>query len=271
MRNLYFFGLLLVSPLVVHPEQVRDQRAICHMGNWNDAKWDYLTRLAAEKQPQLLESSSTFFYPFSLPVRRALERRDEATIPLLAYGSLMNPQSASKTLDPATVASGRPVIAFGLKRLFNYDVPSSKSQDTPTSILDQAMLNTELSHSTKDIINGVVMEVQRDELLALCRREVGYDLVPVLVVDWEEALCDQGSRAPRFSVAYVLRAPNEPRLGRAYTRGDITPSRKYYALVRESAAIYGPQFLALYLNTTYLADGKTTLCQWEANNRSLPG
>jgi len=114
------------------------------------------------------------------------------------------------------------------------------------------------------MLNGVIIDVPRDELKALCLREVGYDLIPVVAVLWDEAIECDGQ--PEFFVAYVLRALDKPHLDKQYTEKDIEPFTAYYEDVKAGAAEYGPDFLDLYLQTTYLADGKTNLKEWEQNH-----
>jgi hypothetical protein len=267
---LSLFAVALCASLTAASRYADDTSFVCPMGHWNQAKLDHFATAALAAQQELLPGVATYYYPFSLPLRAALERSDRSTVPIMAYGSLMSPQSAKRTLRPAAVSSMRPVIAFGLRRIFNYYSPKSAQFGEAASLAETGMLNTELSYSTHDVVNGVVLEVAREDLLDLCRREVGYDLVPVVAVDWHQALATDCGHLPPFFVVYVLRAPEEPRRGKSYTRENIFPFPAYYDVVRQSAASYGPQFLSLYLNTTYLAGGKTTLREWETecNERS---
>ena len=238
----------------------------CVGESWTPEKRDYLVQRADEARLELLEGVSSFHYPFSLPLRYALDRQEKTTIPVLGFGSLMNTESASKTLSETALANRRPALAFGARRLFNYSVEKSKQYGTPDRPNARAMLNTEASWTSQDMLNGVIIDVPRDQLKALCQREVGYDLIPVVAISWDEAKKLGCENEPEFFVAYILRATDKPHLGKKYTEDSIEPFTAYYQAVKEGAAEYGPDFLDLYMQTTYLADSKTNLYKYEDNN-----
>ncbi len=200
---------------------------------------------------QLLTGQSSYHWPFSKPLKYAMEREGRETILLFSYGSLMNRESASMTLSTNALETRRPVVAFGLKRLFNYD-PKETSFGPPVDPDDRAMLNVKPTNRASDQVNGVVVELPVDDVLALCKRELGYDLVPVVVADWNDP-------NPTYEVAYTLVASDRPRYGHQYTNSAINPRPEYNSLVQEGAAEYGDEFLQMWLETTYYADGERTV------------
>ena len=164
---------------------------------------------------------------------------------IFSYGSLITEESAAKTLSPEALATRRPATASGIRRLFNRDIPE-KLIVARYGALEKphhrAALNVYHTGNPNDRVNGVVLDVCDEELQALRAREVGYELIPVVVMQGEEQL-----------VAYTFSAPDQ------FTSSEIEPVPGYYEDVRAGAASYGPAFLDLYLQTTYLADGTTLI------------
>ncbi len=170
-------------------------------------------------------------------------------IPLLGYGSLMNAASAAQTLAPSRT---RPVITFGVRRVFEYDMgdmAQSRYGEAPGA-LTRAALNVRFTGVAADAVNGVLFDVPAADVPALRLREIDYDLQPVVCLPWEEWA------APPF-VAYVLSCP--PTSSRVNAR--LLPQSRYAQTCRDGAASVSPTFLAAYLASTYLADGVT---RWSA-------
>jgi hypothetical protein len=185
---------------------------------------------------------------------------------LFGYGSLLNPESASRSVSPEAVKSMHPVVAFGFKRLFNYKASnvSRWGNDLPSN--ERAMLNIEPMSSYQYIINGAVMEITQEDLAQLVAREKGYDLVPILVADWYGVL----SKDPNVQVhiAYTFLVPDELRDGIDYTQTKYYPVRGYLHATQAGAANFGDDFLEFWNGTTYLSDGTTLINQWDQNTFS---
>ena len=81
------------------------------LAGWSAAKESELAAQAKKEQKVLLTARPSFHWPFNEATRAALMRLEGETIPLFAYGSLINVESASKTLSPATLETMRPAIA----------------------------------------------------------------------------------------------------------------------------------------------------------------
>jgi hypothetical protein len=197
-------------------------------------------------------------YPWDTLVR---EMKQGAVGPLylIGYGSLMNAASAARTLRKATIRRRLPVISFHIRRLFNYLL---KSASGPYGTVAQgqryAALNVKRTGDVNDMVNGILLEIGPHEIDALCRREKKYDLVPVLCLSWEDT-----DAMPFW--AHTLCCPDSP--GSDGTPDDkrLMPHPAYYRVCREGAAEFGDAFLDFFRVSTYLADDRTLMLEWEAD------
>lgn len=197
-----------------------------------------------------------YTYPWA-SLEEDLRRRGLSELPLVAYGSLVNFVSSVQTLDEESTSRRRPVIAFGVRRLFNYNMPSAVGRySTATNSIARAALNVRLTGDINDVVNGILLEVLLRDIPAMRSREEGYDLVPVACIGWKRM--DE----PPF-LAYILRCPDELRDGKRLIKDKIEPHLEYYLLCRKGAAEFGEEFLHYWLATAYLADGVTTGERWE--------
>lgn len=178
---------------------------------------------------------------------------------MVGYGSLANSESARRTLSEGVLGTFQPAIAFGVRRLFNYEMPADVDRYAPAiHPLARAALNASPTGKIDDIVNGIVMKLSVTEIPAMREREVGYDLVPVACLEWNDL------ERPPF-LAYILCCFDEPREGKCHTNDKIEPHRGYYSVCRKGASEFGEEFLRLWLTTTYLADGVTPVAEWEVN------
>ncbi len=184
-------------------------------------------------------------------------------VPIFGYGSLMNVESARQSMKVDAIASMQPVVAFGVKRIFNYTAKYAHRWGNLHSN-ERAMLNLIPTYNTSSIANGVVIEVDDDDLVQLIKREVGYDLIPVLVASWDEI----SAKKPilNIRVAYTFVASSELRKNMLYTHTRYYPVRGYMQAVQEGALRYGDRFLDLWNATTYLADGTTLIDEWDPSD-----
>jgi len=183
-----------------------------------------------------------------------LEEQLDQDLRLIGYGSLVHAGSARRTVSSEHRV---PVIVAGAKRLFNYEMDPVPDRYGPLRVPeDRAALNVRVTYRPDDLLNGVHTRVAREEIAALRTREAGYDLLPVPWVPWTAP-----ERPP--AVAYILTAPEEVIAGRRRTSAAINPHRQYYALCRAGAASFGAEFLAFWLESTFLADGTTPVREWE--------
>jgi hypothetical protein len=185
-------------------------------------------------------------------------------LPLVGYGSLLNQASAARTIHPS--ARRQPVTALGARRVFNHRLDNEtlrrygaidKRRD-PGSVVDPraiAALNVIATGQPEDTLNGVLFEVPAADIPGLCGREEGYDLAPVVCVDFG---LPAGGRFP----AYILTCPDEPRGGFRRTDNGLTPHWPYLEVCLEGARAVSREFYEVFLATTFLADGRTSLAEW---------
>jgi hypothetical protein len=211
---------------------------------------DFQNKIENTKQLPIYE------YPYkNLPDQ--LKKMGKKDIILFTYGSLISYTSANKTLSKKTLETRKPAVAFGIRRVFDRDVPIRKGSKWKLTNDEKArgMLNVIDTHNSFDMVNGVIVNVPIEELNEILIREVGYDLVPVLCIDWD--LCNSSS--PESYIAYTFRAKQKSQ----YTSQNIKPRPGYYELVRDAAKEYGPLFYTIWINTTYCSDGNTSIRSWE--------
>lgn len=177
---------------------------------------------------------------------------------IFGYGSLVNPESAARTLSSDAMKTYEPAVAFGMKRSFDRKVTNTERWGPQERSSDVGMLNV-FKTKQADPLNGVTFKVNALDLKSLIEREVGYDLVPVYVISWKKFIDEE--EEPDFKIAYVFLAPSDPK--NVYVDPCINPVPRYALASKEGAAINGKDFLNLWLKSTFLADRKTPFSQWE--------
>ena len=198
-------------------------------------------------------------YPWD-GVEEELRREGRSSLAFFGYGSLVNLSSARRTLSEELLRSRRPALAFGARRVFDYEMPAhGGAYGPPVSPSARAGLNVRPRNTVEDALNGVLLEMPLAEIAQLCAREVGYDLEPVPCMLW-----DRVAEGQPF-LAYVLQCPDEPRAGLKRTNAALEPHRGYYRVCRDGALEFGDDFLQLWLSTTYLADQVTPVADWETD------
>jgi hypothetical protein len=201
-----------------------------------------------------------FAYPWA-ELESEIAAGSTGVLSLVGYGTLLNPESARRTI-PTTPEIGHPaVLAFGARRIFNYAIPDAlfHRRGEPVPAVERAALNVEWSGRTTDYFNGRLLAVPPADLPALREREVGYHLDPVAYVPW-----DAPAATPQL--AYVLRADTTPWQGRVVVDSAILPNPRYLTICRDGARLVDPAFEEALLTTTWLADGQRRLDQYLASN-----
>lgn len=192
-------------------------------------------------------------YPWNR-LKRKLTNKQIDHLPLVAYGSLVNSESAERTLSQSTLLRSKPVVAFGVRRTFDYIMPENTLRyGKPIDPRARAALNVHVTGKIDDRVNGILIDLFLKDISALQRREVDYALVPVACMDWT-------NRINPFP-AYILQSER-----RVDTH--LQPHQAYYEICRDGAAQFGQEFLSLWLNTTFLGDGKTPVKEWETKELS---
>jgi hypothetical protein len=191
--------------------------------------------------------------------RKEYEHTD--SLPFIGYGSLINKKSAMGTLQDERPIE--PIIAFGGKRIFKlprYNI-NAYTQGLPSIGYEHevACLGVELTADAAHCFNGVVFDLRKEELDAMQQREGIYQIKWVPYIKIADLMGDKLS----VDYAYVL-------VYQPHHNSAMRPHLNYLHLVLEG---HERAYLAGYfLETTYLADGETTLTEWigqEINEFSL--
>jgi len=210
------------------------------------------TGASGEKQ----KAARGFEYPWK-GLEREIAKEKGGHLLLVGYGSLINLDSSSETIAGVNAKDFFPVVAVGAKRIFNYRIPPDVLKDLggrakPDEI---AALNVVATGRATDVINGRILPVSADDLPALRKREYGYHLRPVKCVRWD------AQDAEPFT-AYVLCAEDPVIQGRRVIDRTIKPNPAYVDICYAGARSVSRKFGELFLDTSYLADGKTSLRHW---------
>jgi hypothetical protein len=183
---------------------------------------------------------------------------------LVGYGSLLNQHSIAKTIEARPPEGYPPVLALGARRVFNYVIPAAKLKAYGGTFgqREHAALNVDYTQSAANALNGRLIMVSTMDISRLRAREFGYDLRPVACLPWND------KHAKPFT-AFVLVAVKPARNGRQLLDDEALPHPSYYRVCREGARAVSETFLQVYLQTTYLADHKTTLVEWEHTHSEI--
>jgi cation transport regulator ChaC len=166
---------------------------------------------------------------------------------LFAYGSLVSPRSAERTLA-RPVADAIPARLIGWRRRWSQARDNLTSEKTFARVADGSIppyvlgLNVEPGGGAEGGPNGVLFEVSEPEIARLDVREIRYDRVVV------SAQIDRDAGSPEFDrvITYVGKpanfAPDPP-------PGAVVLA-SYVEAVESAFAALGEAQLRLYLDTT---------------------
>ena len=173
----------------------------------------------------------------------------------IAHGTLINKKAASQILDPSE--ERKPVHAFGVRRVFNFVLEDQNYDDRGGNYRrskfknHSATLNIQQTGDEKDIVNGILMSVNKEGIDAIAKREAGYDIITV-----GYALI---GGAKTLSNAYMFMAREEsPEIGHR-VRDDILPNESALETCLVGATDYGRNFLDTWIRHCYLADSSPLL------------
>lgn len=260
MNKIYYIASVLISCFsLINNVNASNVEGSASIPWWSHSYERVLLEKVGEKLPKLV-SFPYFQYP-NEGHQEITSRFPDGKVLIYGYGSLMNKISAARSMKPAAVASMQPAIAFGVKRIFNYKVTDPSRWGLDQNRKERAMLNLATNTNIASIANGVILEVDVEDLSNLVSREVGYDLIPILVATWDDVV----SQNPHLEihVAYTFVAVNELRNNISYTSTEFYPVLGYLHAVQEASQTYGPEFAAFWNATTYLANGTTKIDDWD--------
>lgn len=197
-------------------------------------------------------------YPISeADLQQLYQEEQREVIPFFAYSSMIDKEAgAVKAISPEAAATQTPAIAFGLQRTFNRKMNSETVQGGWGALQrenDLAILN--VFEKQDAVLNGVVFQLPLSDLLILAKREVGYDLIPVWIQDWDNARNEQ--QKPEIFLAYTFQAPDHT----GFTSAHVNPIPGYLNYLQKGLEGLGEDFKAMWWATTYLADKKTSVSE----------
>lgn len=249
--------------------QIHKQAAISSFAGtpWSAERQIKLAEKASAIQPQLVESSEKLTFPISEDTLKKLySEAQKSTIPLFAYSSMIDKKAgAVKAISPEAAKTQTFAVAFGIQRTFNREMPSETVAGGWGPLKrpnDLAILN--IFEKKDAVLNGVLFELPLSDLLILTKREVGYDLIPVLVMKWEDAIDSQ--KEPELLLAYTFKAPDFTGEGTRYTNDKSNPVPGYFDTLQKGLDKVGADFKAMWWDTTFLADKKTPVSELPYNN-----
>lgn len=169
----------------------------------------------------------------------------------IAQGTLINKHSIGQTIGRAALHG--PVIAFGVRRIFNFALEEENyiehdgrySRSVHPS--HRATLNILKTGSAEDKVNGILFSADSDDIDQLAEREYGYDILPVM---YEQS----GAR----SEAYMFIARQDSKIIGHRVLDDILPNESSLSICLTGAATYGAAFLKMWIESCLLAN-KTPL------------
>ncbi|BAE81196.1 hypothetical protein [Chlamydia felis Fe/C-56] len=171
-------------------------------------------------------------------------------VPVVIYDDLMNPrnfETLGKSLWNTAVNVDR------AKRIFNYDSRQDKKDKTAKNYADLNALSLDLGNSKEDSdFSAVLYGVDQKTFSSLCKHYAHHGLVPVVV-------SKQNNDTTVYSLGFMFSVTNPDLL----TPQDVLPNRERFLSIWNSinsedvTSLYGMQFPADYINTTFLADGES--------------
>ena len=162
---------------------------------------------------------------------------DKKPVRIFGYGSLLSENSLRGTVPSAR--NIKPVRLYGFVRVFNFPGSTRVCEQSGVPI---AVLNVEKSEWNQ-CINGIVFEMDEEDLDKLITREQGYELVQVEVEDYHNKNNKMKAhffRTPHYE-AYPYQFESEEQ-------------RCYLDLCFEGCEVFGEEFLEEFVKTTYIDD-----------------
>ncbi len=205
-----------------------------------------------------LHHIETIAYPWA-NLEKWLESHGEKSLKLCGYGSLMNSESAARTISSNHIARQHG-IAFGGIRIYEYQIPDKIMKDrykTKYKENETAALNVRRDQT--GVFNCVLITINSSDFNQLREREKDYELTPVVFCPWQffnpKKSQDKNSKKNKPFLAFTLSCPQNS----SFVNHDISPHLDYHELCCRGALEHSLEFLNCFLETTYLSDATTTI------------
>jgi hypothetical protein len=225
---------------------------------WSATRHLQLVQKANALRSDLIEHLQRKPYPISeQDLQEIYDNAQSSTIPFITFSSMIDREAgAVKAISSEAAATQIPAIAFGIQRTFNREMPAKTVEEGWGPLKrpnDLAILN--VFEKEDAVLNGVIFQLPLSDLLILSKREVGYDLIPVVAMRWHDALDEKIE--PEIFLAFTFQAPDYTGEGSRYTNVNVNPIPGYFNYLQKGLNIMGDDFKAMWWTTTYLADKKT--------------
>lgn len=224
---------------------------------WSSARHVEIVEKANVLRSQFSESIQKKVYPLSEEdLQQVYQNAQSDKVLFFTYSSMIDMEAgAVKAISSEAAATQMPAIAFGIQRTFNREMPAATVEGGWGALKrpnDLAILNV---FEKKDaVLNGVVFELPLSDLMILSKREVGYDLIPVIAMRWDDVI---NGKEPELFLAYTFQAPDFIGQEIRYTNKNINPIPGYFNYLQKGISLFGDDFKAMWWATTYIADQKT--------------
>lgn len=196
------------------------------------------------------------------------------TFTIIGFGSLLSEASARRTTPSLT--NYRLVAVSGYRRIFNKTgiVFISKFGASPD---DRALSSCATRRDGVTTITCCAFDIPKCEFPALDEREHRYEWADVTFVDDAGAtgrgrMCTE-STDEAYRAKCVSAAEYERRVGQHYQgkiwRDDLLPFPMYLDFCLAAARGHGPHVLDNFIDTSYLADGVTTIRAYLAGRERM--
>lgn len=187
---------------------------------------------------------------------------------MVGYGSLLSEQSARETVP--NLENFRLVEVPGYRRIFNkVGVVFFSRHDVPRDSLEIASCSTEEAPESAMICSQ--FEVSEQDFLSLYEREHRFRWIEVETIDMHGnasrgRMCSGWNDLDYRLNRCVTESEYHRRVGQYYQgslwRDDILPFSPYLVFCLQAADEAGAEVLGNFMDTTFLADGLTSIRQY---------
>jgi len=196
-------------------------------------------------------------------------------ISVVGYGSLLSEASARETVPD--LVNFRLVEVPGYRRIFNkVGIVFFRDYDVPEQSLEIASCSTEEAPESAMICSQ--FEVTEEAFQALYEREHRFRWIEVETIDMRGKaglgrMCSGWNDRDYRLNKCVTDSEYQRRVGQFYRgaiwRDDILPFSPYLVFCLQSADMAGAEVLGNFMDTTFLADGLTSIRQYLMQSREL--
>jgi hypothetical protein len=208
-------------------------------------------RISIQREHAALEKSEYrdgFEYPWNGLDNYLAEGK---TLLIAGYGSLMNRTSAARTFAMDSVRQMSPVVVFHARRVYDKIMSPAARKSYPTIYPEThcGVLNAYVTGNPEDCFNAVLLPLKAAELDRFRSRESGYDLLPVVTVEWD-AIRKRRHCEPKH--AFVLSCRTPVRFGQRQTHPQLQPHPLYHEICLRGARDISDDFLEMFHRTTQI-------------------